>query len=107
MIFDQDPQARAKSLHASLAPVADKLRRQGATVEFIFSGSPTHQHLLMMITLRCPIREAVVTSAKLERIATNGGGTIYGNLLSLPHTSVPDGEYRFALGFSVMKACAA
>jgi len=107
MIFDQDPQARAKSIHDSLAPVADKLRRQGATVEFISNGSRTHQHLSMLITLRCPIREAVVTSAKLERIATTGRGVIYGNLLSLAQTSVPDGEYHFVLGFSVMKACAA
>ena len=107
MIYDQDPEARAKSLHDSLAPVAEKLRQRGADVQFIANGSRMQQNLIMMITLRCSISEAVVASAQLERIALAGGGAIYGNLLSIADTSVPEGEYRLALGFSVVKRRAA
>ncbi|MCO5090878.1 hypothetical protein [Bosea sp. (in: a-proteobacteria)] len=106
-IYAPNPAACVSRLRDALGPVADKLRRKGATVEFLDQGGPITHTIVMMVTMRFPLPEAVAATMRLKEFAERSGGVVYGTLLTTEQTDVPEGEYRVALSHTVMKRRAA
>lgn len=102
-IFDPNPAARIRDLGAALAPLADRLRQRGATVEFLDQQNHDIHAIVMTVTMRFPLPEAVSTTMQLKEFAERSGGTAYGTLLTSKKTGVPEEEYRVAVLYQVSK----
>lgn len=103
MLSDPNPAACVIKLRNALAPVTDQLRQKGATVEFLDQGNRLLHTIVMMVTMRFPLAEAMAATMKLKDFAERSGGTVYGTLLTTEKTDVPEGEYRVALSYTVVK----
>lgn len=102
-IYDPNPAARIRDLSDALAPVADKLRQKGATVEFLDQQNHDIHAIVMTVAMRFPLPEAVAATTQLKEFAKRSGGTAYGTLLTGEKTGVPEGEYRVAVLYQVSK----
>ena len=107
MIYDDCPAARIARLYEALAPLADKLRHNGAAVEILDQGNRAAHTILMAVTMGGPRDRAKKLSDRLESLASKTGGLTHSCLLSPELASAPDGKHRFALAFTVHKRRAA
>lgn len=104
MIFDPNPAARAKSIRADLAPVADELRQIGASVSIMQHPGLVHG-VTMMVATPGRLYEEVVS--KLDQFAARSGGTVRHADPAAIVVGDPDGECLAFLSHTIVRRRAA
>lgn len=103
-IFAPDPEARAKSIRADFAPIADKLRQIGASVSIMEHPGLVHGVTMMVDTLG-RLYEAVVS--ELDQFAAHSGGTVRRADPAAIAAGDPDGECLAFLSHTIARRRAA
>ena len=101
IVYTPDPPAFAARLREALTVIGEALRRKGAEVELIESGSSATHAAALLVTIRGSRRLAEATSIKLAQFGESSGATLSSTTPTPQQPS--EGEYHFGLCYGVAR----